>query len=301
MKSDDKDITKTFDKAYGVFLRLSFGVSVSFLLLSTLSLFTGMPINLLSTILCLVLGVPTTFIGLTVLRNKIHNSYVKDMHMFEQLTRGIEEFKDDPSVEHTKVLEGMAVFYSFISRKDKNNVIPQSDYNSINAFLFMINENYYEKIAIDGYKSLSRTTVIEHMISFIISETKENIPFDDSVAEKVINRAFFINEKTKREMINEFKKSKKIVPGITPLYQIVSSRVSTKSIEEFLDKPKSDSRYGNAIDISNPKDYERLIKRLSKNAKNKYGDFSEIEIDYETLKEIVCMIKCFYGVEYKEK
>lgn len=301
MKSDDKDITKTFDKVYGVFLRLAAGVSVSFLLLSSLSLFAVMPINLLSTTLCLVLGVPTTFIGLTVLRNKIHNNYVKDMHMFEQLTRGIEEFKDDPSVEHTKVLEGMAVFYSFISRKDKNNVIPQSDYNPINAFLFMINENYYEKIAIDGYKSLSRTTVIEHMISFIISETKENIPFDDSVAEKVINRAFFINEKTKREMINEFKKSKKIVPGITPLYQIVSSKVSTKSIEEFLDKPKSDSRYGNAIDISNPKDYERLIKRLSKSAKNKYGDFSEIEIDYETLKEIVCMIECFYGVEYKEK
>ena len=300
MKSDDKDITKTFDKVYGVFLRLSAGVSVSFLLLSSLSLFTGMPITLLSTIACLVLGIPTTFIGLTVLRNKIHNSYVKDMHMFEQLTRGIEEFKEDPSVEHTKVLDGMAVFYSFISRKDKNNIIPQSDYNSINAFLFMINENYYEKIAVGNYKCMSRTMIIENIISFIIGETKDNIPFDENVAEKVINRVFFIDEKTKREMINEFKKSKKVVPGVAPLYQIVSSKVSTKSIEEFLDKPKSDSRYGNTLDISNPNDYKRLLKRLSKSEKNKYGDFTEIDFDYETLKEIICMIECFYGKQFKE-
>ena len=43
--------------------------------------------------------------------------------MFEQLTRGMEEFKKVKNVEHEKVLEGMSVYYSFISRKDKQSII----------------------------------------------------------------------------------------------------------------------------------------------------------------------------------
>ena len=297
---NDFDKTDKFDKIYGVFVRLAAGTSTSFLVVTLLNLFAGIPITLVSSIICLLVCTPATFIGLTVLRNKIHQSYVKDMHMFEQLTRGMEEFKEDINVEHTKVLEGMAVFYSFISRKDKDNIIPQSDYNAINSFLFMINENYYEKIANDDFKVMSRTMIIESIVSLIIGETKENIPFDEKVAEKVINRAFFIKDNIKKEMINEFRKSKKVTPGIAPLYQIISSRVSTKSIEEFLDKPTNESRYGNAIDISNVDDYKRILRGMSRSDKNKYGDLTELDYDFETLKEIVCMIECIYGAEFKK-
>ena len=202
---DNRTLSK---KISDVFVRLAGGIAVSSVILSALVVFGSCQINAFLIGMSLLLGVPTTYGLLTVARSLIHKNYVQDMHMYEQFTRGMKEFNEDELVDHKEVTEDMAVFYSFIQRRDTEHKISQESYNAINSFLFMVNENYYEEIAVDNYANLSRTKLIEMIVSIIVSELRENELFDDIVAEDVLKRAFFIKEEVKDEMIKEFFESK---------------------------------------------------------------------------------------------
>ena len=290
-------------KAFGVFVRLAAGVSVSTILFS-FSMAIGLPITLGTAAGCLLIGIPSTYIGLTKLREKIHNEYIKDMHMYEQFMRGLEDFKEMDANDKFVVKENTAVFYDVITRKDVNNKIPQSEYNNINAFLFMINENYFDKIAVGSYKTLSRNTLAEMMMSIILSEfNPEEESFDEFVAEEVINRAFFINKETKEEMIAEFFNSKSRMLKQTT-FKIVSSRVSVKEIEDGLNNPKNPEDFFSAFDqgfnIKKPKHYQLILEDLNEHESNTYGNFFDVEWDFKLFKEIICMIDELYGEQLEE-
>lgn len=301
MKYNDEEKT-LMEKAFDVFVRLAAGFSVSTIIATLFMVFASCELNAFLVVMSLLLGTPTTYIGLTAMRNAIHKKYVRDMHMFEQLQRGMEEFVEDKNVEHKEVTENMAVFYSFIERKDTEEKISEDSYNAINSFLFMVNENYYEKIAVDSYKNLSRTTLIEMITSIIVSEIREGEKFDEAVAEDVINRAFFISESVKKEMIKEFSESKTKLFTKEPLYQIISSKVSMKSIQDILDNPEPNNnprRDGN-FNIRKAKHYKYMLQDMNEHEDNSYGDLFQAEWDFETFKEVICMIDDLYSLQLSE-
>lgn len=290
-------------KVFGVFARLAAGVSVSTILFS-FSMMLGLPITLGTAAGCLLIGMPSTYIGLTKLREKIHNEYIKDMHMYEQLMRGLEDFKEMDANDIFVVKENTAVFYDVITRKDVNNKIPESEYNNINAFLFMVNENYFDKIAVGSYKTLSRNTLAEMMMSIILSEfNPEEESFDEFVAEDVINRAFFINKETKEEMIAEFFNSKSRMLKETT-FKIVSNRLSVKEIEDGLNNPKNSEDFFSAFDqgfnIKKTKHYQLILEDLNEHESNTYGNFFDVEWDFKLFKEVICMIDELYGEQLEE-
>lgn len=301
MKYDDED--KTFlEKAYDVFVRLAAGLSVSSMIATAFMVFASCELNVFLIIMSLLLGTPTTYIGLTAMRNSVHKKFVRDMHMFEQLQRGMEEFVEDKNVEHKEVTENMAVFYSFIERKDTEKKISEESYNAINSFLFMVNENYYEKIAVGSYKNISRTTLIEMIVSIIVSEIREGEKFDEAVAEDVINRAFFISESVKKVMIKEFNDSKTKLFSKEPLYQIISSKVSMKSIQEILDNPTQSTnprRDGN-FNIRKAKHYKYMLQDMNEHEDNPYGDLFQAVWDFEIFKEVICMIDQLYSEQLSD-
>lgn len=305
MKFNDEEKSLT-EKVFDVFVRLAAGFSVSTIIATCFMVFGACELNLFLAVFSLLLGMPTTYIGLTALRNRVHTKFVRDMHMFEQLQRGFEDIKEAEMNNQKEVTPTTAMFYSFIERKDPEGKITDENYNPINSFLFMINENYYEKIAVKTYANISRTTLIEMFIQIIKTELQDGEIFDEVVAEDVINRAFFVSDKVKQEMIEEFRKSKTKIFTKEPLYQIISSKVSMKHIKDILDTSstkttKSDRNYDSlGFDIYNVKDYEELLIGMSESEDNQYGDLTAPNWDLETFKEVICLIDQLYTEQLSE-
>jgi hypothetical protein len=143
-------------------------------------------------------------------------------------------------------------------------------------------------------------------IQIIKTELQDGEIFDEVVAEDVINRAFFVSDKVKQEMIEEFRKSKTKIFTKEPLYQIISSKVSMKHIKDILDTSstkttKSDRNYDSlGFDIYNTKDYEELLIGMSESEDNQYGDLTAPNWDLETFKEVICLIDQLYTEQLSE-
>ena len=137
------------------------------------------------------------------------------------------------------------------------------------------------------------------MIQIILNELRENERFDDIVAEDVINRAFFIPEDIKKEMIKEFRKSKSRLIGSEPMYKIISSRVSMKEIQEKINDNKDvlPSKDNGKFDIRNPKHYKLMLDDFNEHELNDYGDFNSLDWDFKLFRDIIVMIDDLYSYQ----
>lgn len=272
------------DKIFNGFLKVMMGVSFSSLVgivfqalgLTSIGWYIG------ASMVC----IPSTYVGMTYLKNRIDKKFALDMSRSDQLIKSLTEIG---SYDRTIEL-GKTFFWNEITlaARKRGVSISNQDMNTLNQLLFMINENYYDIIC--QTISLSRDELISKVLDiavYYIESNKDNL--DEKDVEEIIKSMFFIDSELKQKMIKEFKNGKCIMNNQTD-YRIISKNAESTRINlAHLHDKKED--FIPFFDYDDRKEYQLVISRLiEKDFFKKYGDPNLIKWNVDLLKEIMSMI-----------
>ena len=93
--------------------------------------------------------------------------------------------------------------------KEENFSLPATTIRNIDAFLYLINSNYYEKIK-NSNKNIRREFLIEQLLFLITYYLKENgtLNFNEIEVKEILDFCIFIPEEVKNKILVEFAKAK---------------------------------------------------------------------------------------------
>ena len=93
--------------------------------------------------------------------------------------------------------------------KEENITVSETTLKNIDAFLYLVNSNYYDDIKLTN-KSIRRKFLIQQLLFQISNYLKENTinTFDKEVVKEVLDTCIFIPQKIKEEILKEFADSK---------------------------------------------------------------------------------------------
>lgn len=237
-----------------------------------------------------------TYLGLALFRNHVDNDFTRDTHYINQGILTILEARETDD----KVGEFKAYFKFKIFEEERKQKVKLSDEtrDALNQFLYLINSNYYYEIS-KKVPSLDRERLVNNLIVQTIYYLKNNniSLFDEKVAKKVLKNCYFIDDKLKKEIAKEFKKSKTKLAGKI-YYRIIRSDMDIDKDLYIYEKKKLEdqNKHMRTFNIHELSDYNIMLsvqRRIEDY--QKYGDVSEIEWDLVALKNIMVLISDKFG------
>lgn len=297
-KNNDYDWTTDYNspkyavesKAFNAFAKVVMGSCIAILISTILGAFgiITLPIFLIIA----VLVVPTVFIAATKFKNNADKNYKR--HMYE--AGMLRKYMQEAFTKEHKIDKNTAYFM----REIRESKIDMSIDNllNINQLIYLINQNYYEKI-IGKTLNISRHELIIKVLEQVklyIEKTHRNIEevFDYQDACEIINSCFFIPDEIKKEILHDFS----------------SSRVSVDNRTSFVIEPVDDSfknispeQYFNTkeyvianFDINDIEEYERLMRIYKEMDNNPYRDAFLVEWDLEAIRDCMALIVRRFGL-----
>lgn len=270
-------------------------------ILSLISLTTGIinsPQNLLFLAGGTVLISPFTYLGMKKLKNKMDERVERDMHQAGQIFLMFEDvLKPDFKITKTTAL----FLNQILDKLEKEQLqLQKDDYMHINQLLYLINSNYYEEI-IKTHKNMTREQLIDKILNQIISYLRKNDKdtFDEKDAKIVLDSCFFLEDELKKEIAEEFKKSKVTVASTTT-YEIIRKDLPDSSVKSYKAKRAEEQEERNAsrFDIYSERDYHTLIQNFSSSEEIlKLGNPNELEWNMDLLIKIIQTI----GLNYRDE
>lgn len=233
-----------------------------------------------------IVTIPVTSAVLTIIKKKSDDTFIRDMQRAEQFVVGLGEIMEN---DH-KITAESVIFYQEILDKCKTNnfIIDNNSNTAINQLLYLINANFYFAIR-NSVPSLKRAELIDRVLDQIIFYLRDNNKkFSDLEVDAILKNCYFINADIRKEIVKEFKKAKYWMLDHYD-YRILKKQNQEQEIEEPIIEHMLCQF--NINDIS----YYQLLVDILNNETNdevftKYGDFSHINWDLESLKTIMCII-----------
>lgn len=286
---------KTYDYILKLLICWSFGNASAAILF-----ILGLPFNIVTVIVSYLISFS---VGIPVIDNITKKMNLKEKRIKHQLYQVQCNLKESEAIiTSRKIKVNKTLFVNEINAKRDYLDFDYDCLHAINAFLYMINENYYELIAKD-YKRITREFLIDLLLTEIVKYFKrtDRKEFDIKDVEAILESLFFIDLKVRRDIIKEFKAAK-ITTSSSYQYLIISKNVTDEMLDEaqydFDFIPSPESKY----DITNPLFYEYIANGLGTDERNPSGDFSVLDWDYDFIMQVVMLIATeFSDVILKEK
>lgn len=184
---------------------------------------------------------PLWYCGFKKLAAKSNKKLDKDMHHMNQLMLMLMETRE----KDRRIGELTASFFEEICDAENQNGIRLSfdNKNNLNQFIYMINSNYYDRIALN-LPSITRELLVEKIINLAflyLKETGKN-DFTHKDVSKILEGCYYIKDDLKKEIIKEFRKSRAKI-GDKYIYQIVRNDMDIdKNDNVYLDKKKGNRK-----------------------------------------------------------
>ncbi len=285
-----------FDKFFNAFLKFMMGTSVTTLVSMGLQLLhlSAIGWHIGAALIC----IPSTYVGMTVLKNRIDRKFKLDMSRADQLIKSLYEIGTyDKTIE-----KGKTFFWNEIElcSKKRDVRLASQDKNTINQLLFMINENYYDEIS--ATMTISRDELVSKVIDVAVYyvENHGSISGDQAI-EDIIGALFFVDKDMKKRMFNEFKAGKCIMDKQVD-YRIVSKNVNINHLlsEDFTSiMNKERIPY---FDFDDCKEYEHVMQILiQKEYFKDYGDPTSVDWNVPLLRDVMSMIILEFDEELKKE
>lgn len=162
--------------------------------------------------------------------------------------------------------------------------------NYLNDLLYLVNTNYYSEI-VKNSDTYSRDRLVKQILNqvglYIKESGKESISNKD--IEKILDSCFFIPDRLKKEIMNEYIKSevsynKLILHGI-------DNRSSDSSLVSS-DEKRGENPLSSSFDIDNREQYQLLIQTMEVDDEylGQFGNPSELDWDIDSLQKLLSII-----------
>ena len=252
----------------------------------------------------LILGTPVTYGTGKIIEKEIKNRRIKKKSHDNQLLLMKTQMLE-PDYQITSI---QTIFLNEINSGLKEIKKENKDYSfdeimNINQFIYLINSNYYEKI-----KEVSQNMSREKLVRLLVSQisryysNKEEIIFNDNSAQEILNTCFFINEKHKKEIYNELKKSK-IKNHRKTHYAVVRNDISPTT-RAYKEKNELERQFkATAFNINEIGWYLVVIDLIAKDEdmQEYYGPCNLLKWDTMFLQKVIKLIATKYKEELIER
>lgn len=239
-----------------------------------------------------IISAPFIYKGINKIQNKQNETLRKDRVYLKQTLNGLRELDDKGKrLEHNTVM-----FYNYIKEAEENNNYKVESIETINQFLYLINLNYYEKIAKtnnDKARIVTREELIREISDAIIRYMQMNNKkeIDEKDIKTILNMCLFINEKTKEEIVKEFINSK-LKRGNYTIYVVEEDKTVKSKKQEF----------NLSFDMYEKEEYKKIIEHLKTNKTLiEYGNPDSIEYDVDALQDIIMKLIEKYNNKFERK
>lgn len=239
-----------------------------------------------------IISAPFIYKGINKIQNKQNETLRKDRVYLKQTLNGLRELDDKGKrLEHNTVM-----FYNYIKEAEENNNYKVESIETINQFLYLINLNYYEKIAKtnnDKARIVTREELIREISDAIIRYMQMNNKkeIDEKDIKTILNMCLFINKKTKEEIVKEFINSK-LKRGNYTIYVVEEDKTVKSKKQEF----------NLSFDMYEKEEYKKIIEHLKTNKTLiEYGNPDSIEYDVDALQDIIMKLIEKYNNKFERK
>ncbi len=241
-----------------------------------------------------IIATPIIYFGLQKLKKKLDTSSKREQHQLYHIANMLHEMANGPH----EVDEKTSLFLDNIMSiaEEEDFPIPEDELMHINQFLYLINANYYDRIAqeiTEEVPNLTREKLVNLLIKLYVkhcartNETK----FDEKTAQELLSSCFIIPKGLGKEIYKEFKDSKRTFDGTTDY--LIISKVIEHNEEEYIAKLITPPKTRTSFDYHDWRFYRDIVASIEDSdyfIENDLGDPHGLAWDYHTLQGIVSTI-----------